>query len=200
MSLKYLALGDSYTIGESVKEEDRWPVQLINELSKLKKDVDELKIVAVTGWTTSDLLNEIRKEIFTPPYGLVSLSIGVNNQYRNENKNQFRKELTELMYQAIDFAGGDPKKVFIVSIPDWGVTSFAESRDRKQIAAEIDLFNKIKMEQCEKIGIEFVDITSISRKASLDPSLTAEDGLHPSARMYKLWVDKIITLVKEIPF
>ncbi|MHA2031458.1 MAG: SGNH/GDSL hydrolase family protein, partial [Candidatus Kariarchaeaceae archaeon] len=102
MSLKYLALGDSYTIGESVKEEDRWPVQLINELSKLKKDVDELKIVAVTGWTTSDLLNEIRKEIFTPPYGLVSLSIGVNNQYRNENKNQFRKELTELMYQAID--------------------------------------------------------------------------------------------------
>jgi lysophospholipase L1-like esterase len=134
MPLKYLALGDSYTIGESVIENDRWPVQLISKLRTHGKKFDELKIVAVTGWTTSELITGISNETFKPPYDLVSLLIGVNNQYRNENKNQYRKEMTELIYQAIDFAGGDLNRVFVVSIPDWGVTPFAEGRDSAKLS------------------------------------------------------------------
>ncbi|MCE7733424.1 MAG: SGNH/GDSL hydrolase family protein [Candidatus Heimdallarchaeota archaeon] len=198
MARKFLALGDSYTIGESVSIEDRWPVQLQNILKQTGIDIDELKIVAVTGWTTSELQLGISNDLFAPPYDLVSLLIGVNNQYRNEDKNKYRSELTELIYQAIDFTGGDIEKVFVVSIPDWSTVPFAEGRDRNLIADEIDIFNKIKLEQCEKIGVKFIDITPISKTASNDPELTAEDGLHPSGKMYQLWMSEIVPVVRQM--
>lgn len=198
MSLKYLALGDSYTIGESVNREERWPVQLQKSLKNIGVEIAELKIVAVTGWTTSELLSGISKDLFAPPYDLVSLLIGVNNQYRNESKNTYRSELTELIYQAIDFTGGDVEKVFVVSIPDWSPVPFAEGRDRNHIAKEIDIFNNIKLDQCNKIGVKFIDITPTSKFASEDSELTAEDGLHPSRKMYGLWITKIFPVVKQM--
>lgn len=198
MIIKYLALGDSYTIGESVEMKDRWPTQLQNKLKKIEIKLVDLKIVAKTGWTTSELISGISKDLFDPPYDLVSLLIGVNNQYRNENKNKYRSELTELIYQAIYFAGGDIGKVFVVSIPDWSSVPFAKERERNHIAEEIDIFNKIKLEQCNKIGVRFIDITPISKTTSKDSELIAEDGLHPSGKMYKLWVKKILPIVNDM--
>jgi len=198
MIINYLALGDSYTIGESVEMKDRWPIQLQMNLKKVEIEMVDLKIVAKTGWTTSELISGISKDQFDPPYDLVSLLIGVNNQYRNEDKNKYRSELNELIYQAIDFAGGDIGKVFVVSIPDWSPVPFAKGRDRDYIAKEINIFNKIKLEQCNKIGVKFIDITPISKTASKDTELIAKDGLHPSGKMYQLWVNEILPVVKEI--
>lgn len=198
MVLKYLALGDSYTIGESVGYQERWPVMLQKSLNNIGVEIAELKIVAVTGWTTSELLSGISNDLFTPPYDLVSLLIGVNNQYRNESKNKYRSDLTELIYQAIDFAGGDVEKVFVVSIPDWSPVPFAEGRDRNHIAKEIDIFNDIKFDQCNRIGVKFIDITPTSKFAGKDTELTAEDGLHPSGKMYELWIDHIFPVVKQM--
>ncbi|MFV2015143.1 MAG: SGNH/GDSL hydrolase family protein [Candidatus Heimdallarchaeota archaeon] len=198
MILKYLALGDSYTIGESVKTQERWPVQLQNELMKIGIKIDDMKIVAVTGWTTSELLSGISDDLFFPPYNIVSLLVGVNNQYRNEDKNKYRSELTQLIYQAIDFAGGEINSVFVVSIPDWSMVPFAKGRDRDRIGKEIEMFNKIKLEICNEIGVKFIDITPISKTARDDPSLTAKDGLHPSGKMYRLWVNEIFPVAKQM--
>ncbi len=195
---KFLALGDSYTIGESVEVKDRWPVQLVDRLKDKNIKISDLKIVATTGWTTSELAANIMEETFEPPYDIVTLLIGVNNQYRGEDKTRYRNELTDLMYMAIDFAGGIGSNVLVLSIPDWGCTPFAEGRDRTEISNEIDRFNNIKSEQCNLLNLKFSDITTISRKAKDDQSLTAEDNLHPSAKMYKMWVDHIFQGVENI--
>lgn len=198
MIIKYLALGDSYTIGERVEIKDRWPNQLQSSLIKNEIEIVGLKIVAKKGWTTSDLISGISKDIFDPPYDLVSLLIGVNNQYENEDKKKYRSELTELIYLAIDFAGGDTEKVFVVSIPDWSSVPFAKGRDRDHIAKEIAIFNTIKLEECNKIGVRFIDITPLSKTTSKDSELIVEDGLHPSGKMYKLWVKKILPIVIDM--
>lgn len=195
---KFLAIGDSYTIGEAVEIKDRWPVQLVTKLEESGIIISDLKIVATTGWTTSELITNIKEEIFEPPYDLVSLLIGVNNQYRGEDTKIYRKELTELIYQAIDFTGGDKSKVIVLSIPDWSDVPFAEGRDRKKIAFEIDMFNQIKLEQCNSLDVKFLNITPISRKVSEDSFLTAGDGLHPSGKMYSMWVDLIYPHVKYV--
>lgn len=186
MSIRYLALGDSYTIGESVAESERFPNQLAS-LFAAEGVPTEVKIIARTGWTTNELLDGIQKTSLQPPYDLVSLLIGVNNQYRGYDSNEYREEFRFLLGKSIEYAGGDVNRVFVFSIPDWGVTPFASRQDASKIGAEIDLFNSINREETEKVGAHYVDITPISRKAADDASLIAPDGLHPSGSMYAQW-------------
>lgn len=186
MSIRYLALGDSYTIGESVAESERFPNQLASLLAA-EGVPTEVKIIARTGWTTNELLDGIQKTSLQPPYDLVSLLIGVNNQYRGYDSNEYREEFRLLLEKSIEYAGGDVNRVFVFSIPDWGVTPFASRQDASKIGAEIDLFNSINREETEKVGAHYVDITPISRKAADDASLIAPDGLHPSGSMYAQW-------------
>jgi lysophospholipase L1-like esterase len=193
--LRYLALGDSYTIGESVTEAERWPVQLVTTLRKQGVTIEDADIVARTGWTTAELQNGILLADPQGPYDLVSLLIGVNNQYRSLSKDAYRDELVGLLQTAVKLAGGKPERVFVVSIPDWGVTPFAQSRDRATIGVEIDAFNTVNREEAERRGLLYIDITDISRQALTDESLTAVDGLHPSGKMYGLWVGRLQTAV-----
>jgi lysophospholipase L1-like esterase len=183
----YLALGDSYTIGEGVPERDRWPVQLAALLRERGHDFGEPQIVARTGWTTDELSAAIDRADPRGPYDLVSLLIGVNNQYRGRSAEQYRAEFAALLQRAIGFAGGDAGRVIVLSIPDWGVTPFAAGRDRARIAAEIDAFNAINRQETERLGARYVDITPQSRAAGSDPSFLAPDGLHYSGRTYGEW-------------
>jgi len=197
--LSYLALGDSYTIGESVAESERWPVQLSKSLAKNGVEVASPQIIAQTGWTTDELKEKIVSENITKTYDLVSLLIGVNNQYRGRSVEQFQKEFIELLEIAIKFAGYKSEQVFVVSIPDWGITPFGGKGQNKTISEQIDLYNKVKKEETDKKGILFIDITPISRLAINDISLIAKDGLHPSEKMYRQWVEKILPeLLKKI--
>jgi len=190
-SPRFLALGDSYTIGESVAVADRWPNQLAHQLRKSGIVTADPEIIAKTGWTTDELSTAIDAAKPHGPYALVTLLIGVNNQYRGRDAEQYRKEFAALLHRAIAFAGGDPKRVVVVSIPDWGVTPFAADRDRAKIAAEIDRFNAINAEETKRAGARYADITPVSRHAATDASLVAPDGLHPSAKMYASWVSVI---------
>ncbi len=197
--LSYLALGDSYTIGESVAENERWPVQLSKSLTKSGVEVASPQIIARTGWTTDELKAKIVSENITKTYDLVSLLIGVNNQYRGRSVEQFRTEFIDLLETALKFAGNEPERVFVVSIPDWGVTPFGGKGQNKTISEEIDVFNKVKKEETVKKGILYIDITPISRQAINDATLIATDALHPSGKMYQQWVEKISPeLLKKI--
>jgi lysophospholipase L1-like esterase len=188
---RYLALGDSYTIGESVPAADRFPHQLARELG-----IGEPQIVAKTGWTTDELNAAIDADDPQGPFDLVTLLIGVNNQYRGRHAEQYRGEFAALLQRAIGFAGGDARKVIVVSIPDWGVTPFAEGRDRAAIAAALDRYNAINREEAARAGARYVDITPVSRRD--DPSLVAEDKLHPSAKQYSEWVRLIVPEARAV--
>jgi len=196
--ITYLALGDSYTIGESVDPSMRWPVQLVDSLKKDSVNIADADIIARTGWTTDELMSGIESENPGNDYDLVSLLIGVNNQYRGRDIYNFREELVELIDIAIKSANNVADNVIVLSIPDWGVMPFASGRDRDKIAEEIDAFNNVVKEECNYAAIKFFDITEISRRAAYDPSLVAGDGLHPSGKMYGLWVDKIYSHVSEL--
>lgn len=197
MSLRYLALGDSYTIGESVAEAERFPNQLAGMLANEGATVD-VKIIARTGWTTDELWEGIQKETLSPPYDMVSLLIGVNNQYRGRDIEDYREGFAFLLDKAIEFAGGDPKRVIVFSIPDWGVTPFAAGRDAAQIASEIDAFNQVNFEETQNAGAHYVDVTPVSRQAKDDPTLIAADGLHPSGKMYAEWAKSALPIALEI--
>jgi lysophospholipase L1-like esterase len=190
--IRFLALGDSYSIGESVEVGDRWPVQLAAALRGQGLAVAEPEIIAQTGWTTDELLAGIGEQEPNGPFDLVSLLIGVNNQYRGGSLDEYRSEFRSLLQRAIAFAGGEPDRVIVLSIPDWGVTPFAASRDPARIAAEIDRFNEVKREEAESAGTRYVDVTPISRQAISDRDLVAADGLHPSAKMYEAWVRLVL--------
>ena len=194
--MRYLALGDSYTIGESVAEDERWPNQLaalITSSPQFAKPIGgtergmEVTIIARTGWTTDELWQSIQAAKPEPPYDLVSLLIGVNNQYRGYGINEYREQFILLLNESIEYAGGDPNRVIVLSIPDWGVTPFAASRDRGQIGKEINAFNLVNRAESEKAGVHYVDVTPGSREATDDISLVASDGLHPSGKMYSEW-------------
>src|SRR5688572_23391961 len=193
-SIRFLALGDSYTIGESVPKNERWP----NQLATLIGGNIEVKIIARTGWTTSELWDGIQKEELTPPYDMVSLLIGVNNQYRGYDIEEYRSEFVFLLNKAIEYAGGDKNRVFVVSIPDWGVTPFAQGRDAEKVASEIDAFNQVNREEAQKAGMAYVDVTPISREAVNDTDLIASDGLHPSGKMYAEWAKLALPIALEI--
>jgi len=184
---RYLALGDSYTIGESVPESGRWPVQLAQRLH-----VAAPHIIARTGWTTGELDAAITKEDPKGTFDLVTLLIGVNNQYRGRSIDEYRVQFRDLLQRAIRFAGGHAKRVVVVSIPDWGATPYAQGRDRAQIARDIDAFNAVSLEETHRADARYADVTPISRRAASDASLVAGDGLHPSAKMYGEWVNVVL--------
>jgi lysophospholipase L1-like esterase len=190
-SFKYLALGDSYTIGESVTEKDRWPNQLAEKLS-----IPKPRIIATTGWRTDDLKGAMDAANLSNDYDLVSLSIGVNNQYQAKPTTQYEVEFEELLKRAIELAKGNSKNVFVVSIPDYGFTPFGKPK-QETITPQIDQFNEINKRITEKYKISYFDITEISRKGLDDPTLVATDGLHPSGKMYTLWVDRISAGLKN---
>ncbi len=189
MPLRFLALGDSYTIGESVDPAERWPIQLVSLLRARGVDIADPEIIATTGWTTDELAAGIAEGHPFGPYDLVSLLIGVNNQYRGRPLDEYREQFRGLLASAIDFAGGYAARVLVLSIPDWGVTPFAADRDRAAIAAAIDAFNRVNASETDAFGARYVDVTPISRNALNDPSLIAPDGLHPSGAMYREWAE-----------
>ena len=186
MNIRYLALGDSYTIGESVDEAERWSNQLADFL-KAGGMPTEVTIIARTGWTTQELWDGIQAQKITPPYDLVSLLIGVNNQYRGYDINEYREQFVFLLNKSIEYAGGNPQHVIVLSIPDWGVTPFAHGQGGERIARDIDAFNAVNREETQKAGAQYVNITPISREAAHDKALIAPDGLHPSGKMYMEW-------------
>lgn len=195
-TFRYLALGDSYTIGESVAEEERWPNQLV-ALVNSPKEID-VTIIARTGWTTSELWQGIQAANPQGTYDMVSLLIGVNNQYRGYDINEYREEFRFLLEKSIEYAGGNPEHVIVLSIPDWGVTPFAWGKDTTQIAADIDAYNAINLEESQKAGVHYVDVTPVSREAVNDPTLIAGDGLHPSGKMYAEWAKLALSVAVEI--
>ncbi len=192
MKQTFLALGDSYTIGEAVDPAERWPMQVAAELRRRDFDVADPVIIARTGWTTDELDAAIDEANPTGPFKIVSLLIGVNNQYRGRDKEEYRGQFKRLLERAAGFAGGLASHVVVVSIPDWGVMPFAEGRDRKAIAREIDAFNAINWEESVMAGAQYVDITPISREVERFPELVASDALHPSAVQYKYWTEVIL--------
>ena len=197
MPFRYLALGDSYTIGGSVEEAERFPNQLAAMLAAEDVTVD-VQIIARTGWTTDELWQGIQANTVTPPYDMVSLLIGVNNQYRGRSSEEYREGFIFLLNKAIEYAGGDAKRVIVFSIPDWGVTPFAYGKDTTQIANEIDAFNKINLEESTKAGTHYVDVTPSSRLALNDKTLIAGDGLHPSGKMYAEWAKSALPIALSI--
>ena len=190
MSIRYLALGDSYSVGEGVAAGVSWPAMLVHRLRRGGVVIDDPRIVAVTGWSTDELATGIDAAVLTPPYDLVSLQIGVNNQYRSRPPGEYRSQFAALLARAIGLAGARAGRVVVLSIPDWGVTRFAreQARDAVRIAHELDVFNAIARDEAARAGTRFVDITAISRK---HPELVTDDGLHPSAAHYALWLAAI---------
>lgn len=193
LETSFLALGDSYTIGESVAEAERWPVQLADRLrSEGIADFATPAIVAKTGWTTDELADAVAAAKLKEPFDLVTLLIGVNNQYRGRPLPEYREQFARLLESAIRLAGGNREHVIVLSIPDWGVTPFAEGRDREQIGREIDAFNEVNLAEATKAGARYVDVTPVSRRAATDSALVAEDGLHPSGLMYREWAELVL--------
>ena len=185
--MRYLALGDSYTIGESVSAQERWPVQLAALLRQQGIDLGEPQIIARTGWTTDELSDGIDRAGPKGPFALVSLLIGVNNQYRRRPLSEYREQFVALLERAIDLAGGKAERVLVLSIPDWGVTPFADGQNRAAIGTAIDDFNRVNATETKRLGAHYVDVTAESRQAASDPALIARDGLHPSGKMYSDW-------------
>jgi len=193
----YLALGDGYTIGESVPENQRWPVQLTKLLSEKNIHISLPRIIAKTGWTTNELKTEINNSKLDFPYDWVSLLIGVNNQYQGKSLKEFKEHFEILLSDAITFTGNNKEQVFVVSIPDWGVMPFGKNLDKEKIAKEIDDFNQVIYEVCVFKGVHFVDITPISRSAKNRKDFIAKDSLYPSGIQYTAWVQKIIPLFQN---
>jgi lysophospholipase L1-like esterase len=196
----YLAIGDSYTIGEGVEPADQWPMQLATQLRAAGAKVDDPHIVARTGWTCAELSAAMDEEPAGRKYAMVSLLIGVNDQYRGGAAEPYRAAFAKLLVRAIALAGGEPKHVLVLSIPDWGQTPFGQndSRGAERIGKEIDAFNAINREESERAGVKYVDITPVSREVARDKSLAADDGLHPTAAMYAKWTAIALTAAKEI--
>jgi len=197
--VKLLALGDSYTIGESVAASSRWPIQLVDSLQKRGVDCLQPKIIATTGWRTDNLSHAISKTKFKKEesYNLVSLLIGVNNYYQGKSVESYAPEFEALLKTAIQLAGGDKSSVFVVSIPDYGYTPFAKEK-QKTISEGIDAYNAINKSITEKYGIKYFNITDISRRGLDEPELVAADGLHPSEKMYSEWVKLILTDIEVV--
>ena len=187
--MRYLALGDSYSIGEGVPEAGRWPMQLAAALRARGIALQDPRIIATTGWTTDELSAAMDAAEPLGTWDLVSLLIGVNNQYRGRTVDDYREQFSGLLERAIALAGHQPSRVFVLSIPDWSVTPFAQGRDRVRIAQEIDAFNATARHICKALGVAFIDITPTSRDQGGDADMLVADGLHPSAAMYARWVD-----------
>lgn len=200
----YLALGDSYTIGEGVAPDGRWPVQLAAGLQRAGVAIAPPRIVATTGWTTDELDAGIDAAHAEAPIGtghaLVSLLIGVNNQYRGLPVDDYARQFDALLRRAAGFAGGDATRVLVLAIPDWGVTPFAtaQSRDPSLVAAQLDQFNAAARAITERVGAFWIDIAPVSRLRGAEATMLVEDGLHPSADMYALWAALALPAARSI--
>jgi len=197
-TIKYLALGDSYTIGTSVEEKDRYPVQVVDILKNQGIKIDPADIIATNGWTTADLANGISKSSFTNSYDVVSLLIGVNNQYQGRSIEEYKVQFASLVERSIQFAGGRPGHVIVLSIPDYSVTPFASGSNKVKIAAEIDAFNEANKTISDTYHVQYLFITDESRRAAGDLSLVASDGLHFSGKEYNVWAGKLAPMIKGL--
>jgi lysophospholipase L1-like esterase len=193
--LNYLALGDSYTIGESVPADESYPYLLANNLTAQKYPVNKPNIIAVTGWTTDDLIGAIaRSEVDGKKFDFVTLLIGVNDQYQQLSQENYKIKFKQVLNTAINFAGGKKDRVFVLSIPDYGVTPFGKGNEATT-GPQIDQFNAINKQFSTNAGVNYLDITPISKLAKNDPDMVAGDGLHPSAKMYREWVKLLEPMV-----
>ncbi len=199
-TLSYLALGDSYTIGEGVAAAKRWPVQLASALRAEHIPLADPRIIATTGWTTDELDAGIDAAQPLGHYDFVSLLIGVNDQYRGRALAEYQRRFAPQLERAIGFAGGRAERVLVLSIPDWGVTRFGHEsgRDTTQIAHELDAYNAAAQAICMAHGVAFVDITAVSRQHGAEPAMLASDGLHPSAAMYALWTQAALPIARRL--
>ena len=195
--VRILALGDSYTIGEGVPVDGRWPMQLARVLRAQGLNVSAPAIVARSGWTTDELSTGIDDARPTGMFDVVTLLIGVNNQYRGRAAEEYRTQFRALLARAIGFAGGRAGHVIVISIPDWGATPFARGRDRAAIARDIDAFNAVNRDESARAGAKYVDVTAISRRAAAEPDLIGDDKLHPSSNMYAAWVQAMMPTVLD---
>jgi lysophospholipase L1-like esterase len=190
-TISFLALGDSYTIGESVPIYQSFPYQLVQMLREKGLAVHAPEILAKTGWTTDELQGGINNTRLLRSYDFVTLLIGVNNQYRGRSPEDYAPGFESLLRQAIGFAGGRKDRVVVLSIPDWGQTPYAEGRDRSKITAEINAYNAVNLKISRQYGVQYLDITPGTREASTDKSLVAHDGLHPSGKEYTRWATAV---------
>jgi acyl-CoA thioesterase-1 len=190
-TLSYLALGDSYTIGESVKPKDRWPIQLHTAFDTSNYSLEKPIIIAKTGWRTDDMLSDAKKRLDNSTFDLVSLLIGVNNEYQGKSPKSFEGEFEECLKYAISKSKQGKKGVFVLSIPDYGYTPFGET-NQKTISKRIDAYNDICKRISKEYGVLYINITDISRRAKKENTLVADDGLHPSAEQYALWVERAV--------
>lgn len=194
--MKYLALGDSYTIGEGVAEHERWPELWARLMSQQGHFIKQpVHIIAKTGWSTDELMQAIDAEGELGTWDYVSLLVGVNNQYRGRNVEEYKIEFKQLAEKAIHFARNKPEQVNVLSIPDWGQTPFgqASGRDSQHISIEIDAFNNAAQEVCYSLALQFWDITTITRENCQNPQMHTSDGLHPSGQMYQLWANTLLS-------
>jgi lysophospholipase L1-like esterase len=200
VGLRYLALGDSYTIGEAVAADDRWPHQLARALRDEGIGLEDPLTIAATGWTTDELDAAIDAAAPPGPFDFASLLIGVNNQYRGRDVGEYARQFAALLERSIGFAGGRAGRVLVLSIPDWGVTPFATAagRDPAAIARELDACNAAARAACAARGVAFVDITPLSRARGAEPDMLADDGLHPSATMYAAWTRLALPVARHL--
>jgi lysophospholipase L1-like esterase len=199
VAISYLALGDSYTIGEGAAATDRWPVQLATLARAQGLNLASPDIIARTGWTTAELQAAIAASgNHRTDYGLVSLLIGVNNQYRGQSVELYRTEFRQLLATAVAYAGGKASNVVVLSIPDWGQTPFAQGRDQAQIARDIDQFNTVAQAECQQAGIAFVNITDFTRSAAGDASQFTTDGLHYTGPQMRQWASRTLPVVQGL--
>ena len=193
----WLALGDSYTIGQGVKDEERFPAQTVERLAKLYRTIDTLRYIAITGWTTVDLLTAISRE--NPrQHTVVSLLIGVNDQYRGWDSASYRIRFRDALLQAVRLSGGKPSHVFVLSIPDYGVTAYAKHLDTARIRREIDGYNRINREISSSMGCPYLDITGLTREARWNRQLICGDSLHPSGIDYGRWADRLAPMMEGL--
>lgn len=200
--MKILFLGDSYTIGEQVEERLNFPNQLVNLLRNHNHQVEVPLVIAKTGWTTDELQHAINEADIAGTFDFVTLLIGVNNQYRGRSVADYEPQFEDLLVQSLRFAGDNQRRVIVISIPDWGVTTFAAQPkddgsffDPKKIAGEIDLFNESNKKIAERYGTHYLEITENTRNAKFNHELLAADGLHPSAIEYSSWAEKLFQII-----
>ncbi len=197
MNYSYLALGDSYTIGEQVLLSESFPYQTVQLLRQNNLSFSAPEIIAKNEWTTDELQKKIHKTLFLKKYDFISLLIGVNNQYRGKNPDEYEIQFEQLIQKAISLSGNNLKNVFVLSIPDWGTMPFAKDRDIEKIAEEIDIYNDCCKNITLKFGCTFIDITQSQRIDSKDPKMVASDGLHPAALEYTKWAIKLAAAITE---
>lgn len=191
----YLALGDSYTIGEAVELQKNFPYQVVQSLRNKEYIFYAPEIIAKTGWTTDELQHAVNEYTFLSKYDFVTLLIGVNNQYRGRNVIEYKQQFEELLKKTIALANGKKEHVMVISIPDYGVTPFAKDMDREKISKEINVFNGINKALSIQYKVHYVDITPVSREAKNNSELVASDGLHPSQKEYAKWSEKIVEVI-----